>query len=517
MKSSLSRRSLIQLGASAGAALLTSHVVPAWAQVSANQLATFPDMATFRNPLFAGDFADPSIVRVGADFYATFTSYQYAPGLPVWHSRDLVNWEHIANAHTRTYGEVWAPDISEHQGRFFIYYPQDGKLFVVHADKPSGPWSEPVDLQQGGIDPCHVAAPDGTRYLYYGGADVRQLSADGLSLVGEQRKVHEGWKFPDSWKTAGFWMESPKLMRRGEFYYLINAQGGTDGPPTSHMAVVARSRSPLGPWENSPYNPLIHTYSADEDWWSVGHGTLVSTPDDRWYFVYHGYRNGFWTLGRHTLMEPVIWTQDGWPLAPLGARRGEPMPAPMGVQQRPMMSLSDDFRGAKLRPTWQAWNERDMSRFAVGNGVLTMRAKGEAPGQSSPLTVMARDESYQVQVGVAAVDAGAAGIGLFYNVDNWMFAELKSNQLRVYTPKETLARRAWNAKGGQIKIINRANRVEWLAREDGGDWQTLVADVDVSGYIHNNLRGFQALRPALFASGAGSARFSDFVHRALKS
>ncbi len=512
---SLSRRTLLQLGAGAGAALLTSHVVPAWAQAPANRLATFPDMATFRNPLFAGDFADPSIVRVGADFYATFTSYQYAPGLPVWHSRDLVNWEHIADAHARTYGEVWAPDISEHQGRFFIYYPQDGRLFVVHADKPSGPWSEPVDLQQGGIDPCHVVAPDGTRYLYYGGADVRQLSADGLSLVGEQRKVHEGWKFPDSWKTAGFWMESPKLTRRGEYYYLVNAQGGTDGPPTSHMAVVARSPSPLGPWENSPYNPLIHTYSADEDWWSVGHGTLVSTPDDRWYFVYHGYRNGFWTLGRNTLMEPVIWTSDGWPLAPLGERRGEPMPAPMGVQQRPMIPLSDDFRGAKLRPTWQAWNERDMSRFAVGQGTLTMRAKGEAPGQSSPLTVMARDESYEVQVAVAALGGCAAGMGLFYNVDNWMFAELKNGQLRVYTPKETLATREWKAPGGQIKIVNRANRVEWLAREEGGDWQTLVEGVDVSGYIHNNLRGFQALRPALFASGAGAARFSDFVYNAL--
>ena len=514
MNSSLSRRALIQRGASAGAALLASRVLPAWAQASADQLAVFPDMATFRNPLFAGDFADPSIVRVGADFYATFTSYQYAPGLQVWHSRDLVNWEHIANAHARTYGEVWAPDISEYQGRFFIYYPQDGKLFVVHADKPSGPWSEPVDLQQGGIDPCHVVAPDGTRYLYYGGADVRQLSADGLSLVGEQRKVHEGWKFPDTWKTAGFWMESPKLTRRGEYYYLINAEGGTDGPPTSHMAVVARSKSPLGPWENSPYNPLIHTYSADEDWWSVGHGTLVSTPDNRWYFVYHGYRNGFWTLGRNTLMEPVIWTNDNWPLAPLGARRGEPMPAPMGVQQRPMIALSDDFRGAKLRPTWQAWNERDMSRFAVGNGTLTMRAKGDAPGQSSPLTIMARDESYEVQVGVAAVGGCAAGLGLFYNVDNWMFAEWKDAELRVYTPKETLARRPRKSALMQLKIINRANRVEWLAREEGGDWQTLVADVDVSGYIHNNLRGFQALRPALLASGAGSAQFSDFVYRA---
>ena len=512
---SISRRALLQLGAGTAAGMLASRVLPAWAQ-SPNQLAAFPNMATFRNPLFAGDFADPSIVRVGDDFYMTFTSYRYTPGLPIWHSRDLVNWTHLTDALPKLSGEgeVWAPDISQHQGRFYIYYPQNGRLFVVHASNPRGPWSAPVDLGINSIDPGHIAGPNGTRYLYFGSGEVIQLSADGLSTIGEKKRVYEGWKYPEEWKTAGFWQESPKLNRRGDWYYLTVAQGGTDGPPTSHMAAVARSKTPLGPWENSPYNPLIHTYSADEDWWSVGHGTMVSTPDNRWYFVYHGYRNGFQTLGRHTLMEPVIWTDDGWPIAPLGARRGEPMPAPMGVQQKPMLSLSDDFRAAKLKPTWQAWDELDGSRFQVGKGVLTVRAKGDSPGQSSPLTVMARDESYEVQVGVAPQGGCAAGLGLFYGAGNWLFAELKGDQLRVWSNKETLATRAWKAAPTQLKIINRANRVEWLARAGDGDWQTLVADVDVSGYIHNTLRGFQALRPALAASGTGSAQFSDFVYRA---
>ena len=120
-----------------------------------------------------------------------------------------------------------------------------------------------------------------------------------------------------------------------------------------------------------------------------------------------------------------------------------------------------------------------------------------------------------VEVAPADQKRRAAVIGLFYNVDNWIFAELKNGHLRIYTNKETLAAREWKTSGGQIKIINRANRVEWLAREKGSDWQTLVADVDVSGYIHNNLRGFQALRPALFASGAGAAQFNDFVCNAL--
>ena len=359
------------------------------------------------------------------------------------------------------------------------------------------------------------AASGARGQLYFGAGEVIQLSADGLSTVGEKKRVYEGWQFPKEWKTAGFWLESPKLMRRGEWFYLTVAQGGTDGPPTSHMAAVARSKSPMGPWENSPHNPLIHTYSEDEAWWSVGHGTLVSTPDDRWFFVYHGYRNGLHTLGRHTLMEPVQWTQDGWPVAPLGARRGEPMPAPMGVAQRPMISLSDDFRTPSLKFTWGAWNETDLGRFQTGLGVLTIRGKGDSPGQSSPLTVMARDESYAVQVLAEPRAACGAALGLFYSPNNWLFAELKSGQLRVLSAKETLASREWKAPAAHLRIVNRRNRVEFLASETGRAWQVLALGIDVSGYQHNVLRGFQALRPALAASGSGDARFTDFRYNAL--
>ena len=281
------------------------------------------------------------------------------------------------------------------------------------------------------------------------------------------------------------------------------------------MAVVARSKSPLGPWENSPSNPLIHTYSADENWWSVGHGTLVSTPDDRWYFVYHGYRKGFQTLGRHTLMEPVEWSADGWPRAPLGAHRGEPMPAPMGVAQRPMLALSDDFRAPTLRATWGIWNKRDMSRFQIGDGTLKVRGKGDNPGKSSPMTVMARDESYQVSVAATPAREGAAALGLFYGENHWLFAELGGGQLRVSTPKEKLATQPWTAPMAHLRIVNRRNKVAFEASTDGRIWQTLVADADVSGYTNNDLGGFQALRPALAATGVGESKFADFQYRAL--
>ena len=505
----VSRRTLLQLAAGASASAVASRLPAAWGRTPRSRTD-----AEFQNPLFAGDFADPTILRVGEDFYATHTSTLYSPGLVVWHSRDLVNWTPISHAVDVPRGDIWSPTLVYHGERYFIYFAMGG-IQVVHAEHPRGPWSAPIPLHVNDIDPGHIATPDGKRYLYTAWCNAVELSADGLSTVGPSRKAYEGWQYPKEWQTEGLWLEGPKLFRRGDYYYLTCAEGGTAGPPTSHMEVVARSRSPLGPWENSPHNPLIHTYSADEEWWSVGHGTLVSTPDDRWYVVYHGYRNGLRTLGRQMLMEPVEWTPDGWPVAPLGARRGAPMPAPMGAQQRPMIPLSDDFRAPGLRATWGAWNETDMSRFGVGGGALTMRAKSDSPGHSSPLTVQARDAAYEVQVAVTPQPECGAALGLFYDPGHWLFLELRAGRLRVYGAGETLATGAWTAGAAYLKVVNRRNRVDFLTSEDGRGWQPLAAGVDVSGFNHNALGGYQAVRPALAASGAGEARFTDFRYRAL--
>ena len=511
----LSRRTWLRLASGASAATLTGTLSRALGQTPQGGGQDHVSGAMFTNPLFAGEYADPTILRVGADFYITHTPCAHAPALLIWHSRDLVNWTPIANAVKKTLGTIYASDLSEHQGRYFIYLPLEGHLSVIHAEHPGGPWSEPIDLGVKGNDPSHVVGPDGKRYMHFDWGRAVELSADGLSVVGQPQTVYKGWDFPKEWKTEGNWLEGPKLTRRGDYYYLVCAEGGTAGPPTSHMVVVARSRSPLGPWENSPHNPLIHTYSADEEWWSVGHGTLFSTPDDRWYLVYHGYRKDFRTLGRQTLLEPVEWTDDGWPHAPLGARRAEPMPAPMGVAQKPMIELSDDFKEPVLRATWSAWQETDMSRFRVGGGALTMEAKGGSFAEGSPLMVSARDESYEVEV-VATPESGAvAAFGLMYKPDVALFVEIGKGQMRVGERQNTLDNRQWGAGAAHLKITNRRNRVELSASEDGDHWHSLVADIDVSGFNHNELGGYQALRPTLGANGKGSVRSADFRYRKL--
>ena len=137
--------------------------------------------ATCLNPVLGGDHPDAGAIRVGDDFYLTHSSFDYAPGLHIWHSKDLVNWSLAGAALRRYHGSVWAPYLCEHEGRFFIYFPCNNQLHVVHASHPLGPWSEPVNLRIDAIDPAHIAA-EGRRYLHYNGGFVVELSPDGLAV-----------------------------------------------------------------------------------------------------------------------------------------------------------------------------------------------------------------------------------------------------------------------------------------------------------------------------------------------
>lgn len=215
--------------------------------------------------ILPGDYPDPTIVRDGKDYYMTHSPFYYMPGFLVWHSQDLVNWQPVGRVVPEYKGSAMAPDLIKHDSRFYLYFPSGGTNWVVWADDIRGPWSNPIDLEVGGIDPGHVVGEDGKRYLYVNDGRMIQLSDDGLSTVGELKKAYDGWEFPKHWETEGMWLESPKFIKKDGYFYQISAQGGTAGPPTSHMVVVARSKSVHGPWENSPYNPIVHTYSANDN------------------------------------------------------------------------------------------------------------------------------------------------------------------------------------------------------------------------------------------------------------
>jgi xylan 1,4-beta-xylosidase len=245
--------------------LLAALLLAPLAALYADDTKTDTPARTVTNPILAGDYADPSIVKVGDDFYMTHSSFRYAPGLLIWKSRDLVHWTPVTRALTEYFGDIWAPDIVHHKGKFYIYSKSTRGNFVIHAPSIEGPWSKPVLLNVGEIDPGHVVGPDGKRYLHYSKGTAVGLADDGLSVTGELKKVYDGWPFPESWRTEGFCLESPKLFFKDGYYHLISAQGGTAGASTSHMVVQARSRTPLGPWDNSPCNPVIRTEGVQGD------------------------------------------------------------------------------------------------------------------------------------------------------------------------------------------------------------------------------------------------------------
>jgi xylan 1,4-beta-xylosidase len=472
----------------------------------------------YLNPIFPGDYPDPTVIRDGADYYMTHTPHDNKPGLIVWHSRDLVNWEAIGCALTHGTGEIWAPDFVKYKGKFYIYFPNQTthSNCVVTADNPAGPWSEPTDLKVGHIDPGHVVGENGNRYLYFSDGHMVQLAEDGLSTVGEVRKVYDGWNFPGDWLVECFCLEAPKLVRKGNYFYLISAEGGTSGPATSHMVVVARSKSVFGPWENSPYNPLIHTRSSAETWWSKGHASLIDTPGGDWYAVYHAYKNNRRTRGRMTLLEPIEWTADGWPRLPEGSDLSRPIPMPEGENVGSTIDLHEDFKTDFENHRWQATGGWDPDRYVVSADSLRMKSLGEKPEDSRPLLFQVHHDRYEAAVEVRLDGAGERGLMLYYGPGCYLGCALGPDGIyRVDERGREKIAALPAADFVDLKIVNDDQSVGFYFSADGAVWTTAGDAVDVSPFQTNLLHDFRSLRIALLFCGGGktTAEFRDFSYQ----
>jgi beta-xylosidase len=313
---------------------------------------------TYHNPIIYADYSDPDVVRVGEDFFMTASSFHCTPGLPILHSKDLVNWTIIGHAlenlpHPR-YAEVqpgcgvWAPSIRFQAGRFWIFFPTpDEGIFVVTADQPTGKWSEPHLLQggKGFIDPCPLWDDDGKAYLVHAYAHsrsgfkhmlrVRPMAPDGSKLMGEGRIVfHDPARHPT--------LEGPKFLKRAGWYYILAPAGGVE----TGWQVVLRSRSVYGPYEDRTV-----LAQGDTDINGPHQGALVDTADGNWWFV-HFQDAGVY--GRIVHLQPVRW-EDGWPLM---GRNGEPVRRHAKLVAIPgsqpgAPQTSDEFDSARLGLQWQ--------------------------------------------------------------------------------------------------------------------------------------------------------------------
>jgi xylan 1,4-beta-xylosidase len=314
----------------------------------------------FQNPILSGMHPDPSICRVGDDYYLVNSSFEYFPGVPIYHSKDLVHWEQIGYCltrknqlnleHARSSGGIYAPTLRYHDGTFYMVTTlvDTGGNFYVTARNPAGPWSDPIWVDHAGIDPSLFFDDDGTVYYtrhegagngYIGQAKINITTG---KLEGDLREIWRG--------TSGVWPEGPHLYKIHGKYFLMIAQGGTS---YGHMVNIARSDSPWGPFVSDPNNPILTQRDhPDALIQALGHADLVDTPDG-WWMVCLGIRpqgGKFHHIGRETFLTRVKWTDDNWPVvSPIELV----MPAPnLPEHMWKKEPARENFNGASLPPEW---------------------------------------------------------------------------------------------------------------------------------------------------------------------
>ncbi|MFV0416048.1 MAG: glycoside hydrolase family 43 protein [Chthoniobacterales bacterium] len=350
-----------------------------------------------QNPIIPGFNPDPSFVRVGEDYYIVNSTFEWFPGVPVHHSRDLVNWRLIGHILTRreqldlrgipNSGGVWAPSMSYYDGQFWLIYTnvrcwgngqpfKDIGIYLTTATDILGPWSDPVTLNSVGFDPSLFHDDDGRKWLInlawdfrkgrfrFGGIVAQEYDHTKRRLVGQQHKIFE---------KPNILIEGPNIYKHDGWYYLMLAEGGTEW---NHGISAARSRNILGPYEADPQASVITSRdNPDLLLQKAGHGEIVQTPAGEWYLAHlasrplrlspeesplkspEGVRTG-WVcpLGRETCIQKVEW-QDGWlRLAGGGAEPKTEWPAPAGLPESPCPPLPerDDFDTSSLDVNWSA-------------------------------------------------------------------------------------------------------------------------------------------------------------------
>jgi xylan 1,4-beta-xylosidase len=325
----------------------------------------------YHNPVRAGDFPDPSIIRLGSEYWAAATSSEWAPHFPILHSRDLVNWEVtgyvFANAPAWAKANFWAPEIAEDHGKFFVYYVARDRasnhlaVAVATAEQPGGPYTDHgilVTQDAGSIDPVPFTDAQGLRWLIWkedGNSRklptilwLQRLSDDGLKLVGERREILRN---DVAWEGAV--VEGPFVVRRGEYYYLFYSGNACCGRSCNYALGVARAKDMAGPWEKYSANPIL---AGNEAWRCPGHGSIVSDPEGRSWLLYHAYaQKGFVATGRELLLDEVRYWADGWPTINAGHGPTTDAAAPAAtVRQDQSVAFRDEFTaGTALAPGWQ--------------------------------------------------------------------------------------------------------------------------------------------------------------------
>ena len=372
----------------------------------------------FKNPVLPGFHADPSVCRAGDDFYLVNSTFQYFPGVPVFHSKDLVNWEQVGNCLTRpsqvdlkgTDGNsgIYAPTIRYNNGRFYMVttvFPSR-RHFYVWTDNPAGEWSEPVviDFAIGSCDPTLYFEDDKCYFLWKeGDIKICEIDVETGKQLGEIHHLGTG--------LGGRYPEGPHIYKKDGYYYLLLAEGGTEH---GHHVNILRSKNLFGPYQPNPDNPILSHFNMkmqNSQIQGLGHADLVQAPDSSWWMICLGYRTSGYlqhVMGRETMLAPVRWEQGGWPVVngdgtlqtdmkcqtlPLVAMPKDPVREEFDYIKRD--APKDSYHSLGLPMGWMSLCNPDYSRYSLTErkGWLRMRPSTTDLSETASPTFVARRQT----------------------------------------------------------------------------------------------------------------------------
>ncbi|MFM2351722.1 MAG: hypothetical protein RL096_203 [Actinomycetota bacterium] len=404
-------------------------------------------MSNRPNPIIPGFNPDPSIVRVGSDYYVVNSTFEYLPGLPIYHSKDLDTWQLIGHVATRPGqlrgagvkppGGAWAPTIRFHQGLFYVvvtdFFGRGNLLFT--SENAAGPWSDGIQLDIGGIDPDLAWDEKGDCYLSVSGLTLGSEGGfeghNGISQVKINHHTGELLESPRHlWRGSGLmFAEGPHLYRIGEYWYLLTAEGGTD---RGHAVAIGRSKSPEGPWENNPANPITTAAGTNRRVQNTGHADLFEDAEGNWHMVMLGVRprgmiGAYSPLGRETFLTDVTW-QDGWPVV-ASFDTNESTPAPKFI---------DDFGNENFDLEWMGVRQLPQEVATIANRTLHIKGNQRSLNDYEPAAVLKRQ---RILLGTANAKVKVQGIGgmvLRYNETTHYELEINDGKLSASANLSTI-------------------------------------------------------------------------------
>ncbi|HEX8567539.1 MAG TPA: family 43 glycosylhydrolase [Pyrinomonadaceae bacterium] len=416
-------------------------------------ICVFGQRATYTNPVQAGDYPDPSVIRVGKDYYATATSSEWGPEFPILHSRDLVNWNIVGVVFPKrpdwSVGNYWAPEIWQENGKFYIWYVarrKDGPLCiaVATAAKPTGPYTDHGALEcqkVGSIDAFPIRDENGKLMVVWKEDSnsvgeptalwAQEFDERRMRLVGNRREIMRN--DPTTWE--GHLIEGPFIMRHNDYFYMIYAANACCGRGCNYATGVARSKTILGNWEKYDQNPIL---KGNENWNCPGHGTAVTTETGRTYFMYHAYHPKDTNyVGRQALLDEIQWTPDGWLKINNGNGPSRQAASPLGVAEREEeYRFVDEFTSPNLQFGWQ-WLNNSIPVYRINNGFLEL-----SPNENQDRNPIGGIMAYYTTVGdytattmidVASIrNRAIAGISAYGDGENALGFGLQNGKIVVW-------------------------------------------------------------------------------------